>query len=376
MLESRSEVSIQFTTPVQLAFLRAALMKERDAIESAEECLISEGVELGAALDRLEPGLRRLLPLLYRNARGSIAAELQPKLKALYIQSWEQNQKLIGRLQKLLAWFQANGVPSLVLKGLALSLLHYRDLGVRPTSDLDVLVPEERAREVIELLQRNGWTTDYILLTASKNSYFYRHIHAIPLRHPEFGELDLHWHVLQTATSRGSDRSFWTDSVALQVNTVASRALNPTDQLLHACLHGFAANVVAPIRWIADAITVFRTSQIDWQRLVNIDKLLHVTVPLGVTLSFLHARFHTEIPAGVLGELMSFSVDRSDQRYFEKLASLHKSWREIVAYNCERHRRANRGLHSVLRLALMPRDLGSFAFYRLGKQITRKLATL
>ncbi|MBZ5608241.1 MAG: nucleotidyltransferase family protein [Acidobacteriia bacterium] len=56
----------------------------------------------------------------------------------------------------LLSWFEAHGCPTLVLKGMALTLLHYRDMALRPMSDLDILVPEDRAPEVVGLVQRDG----------------------------------------------------------------------------------------------------------------------------------------------------------------------------------------------------------------------------
>jgi len=368
-MQDTCEIATRFGTPVQLTFLRAALTGAEDAIEAAQERLIAD------ELDSLELGIRRLLPLFYRTARQSIAGELRTNLQSLYLQYWAKNQTLLSRLEKVLAWFQAKGVPTLVLKGMALSLLHYDDMAVRPSSDLDILVPEEQVREVLALLRQDGWTTDYALAGAARRSCFYRHIHAIPVTHAEYGELDLHWHVLQTATFRGANRLFWNDSVPLQVNAIATRALNPTDQLLHACVHGFAANVVAPIRWVADAITVLQTSQIDWQRLLSQAKYLHVTAPLGATLSFLRSSFDAAIPAAVIEELMSFPLDRSDRRYFEHLTVLQRNWREDIAYNWERHRRANRDRHPILRLASMPGDLGLFAFYRLGKQISSKLAS-
>jgi Uncharacterised nucleotidyltransferase len=376
MPDTSREVSNCFITPIQLAFLQAALTKAPDAIGAVEEWLASVRFAGTAAFGELEPGLRRMLPLLYRNDHKSIDASLRPKLREIFFHFWIQNQKLFCRLEDVLAWFQTKGIPTLVLKGAALSLLHYRDRAVRPTSDLDILVPEERVRETIALLHEDGWSTSYIFPIAARNQYFYRHIHAIPFTHPQYGELDLHWHVLQTATFRGADGPFWTDSVPLQVNKVETLALNPTDQLLHACVHGFAANVVAPVRWIADAITVLRTSEIDWSRLAMLARYLHVTVPLGATLAFLRARFQAEVPAEVVANLMSFRVPRSDQRYFEQLTCLKRNWRENVAYNWERHRRAHRDLHPLLRIAAIPRDLGSFAFYRLGKQVTRMLAIL
>jgi hypothetical protein len=275
-----------------------------------------------------------------------------------------------------------------VLKGMALSVLYYRDMSVRPTSDFDILVPEEQARDVIDRLERDGWTTAVYFPSAPKIDYFYRHIHGVAFKHPDYGDLDLHWHVLSHATFRGVDRPFWSDSVPLRVNAVTTRALNPTDQLLHACVHGFAANHVSPIRWIADAVTILRTSQINWARLVKLSRELRVTVPMHATLGFLRATFPTPIPAEVIGELASVRVDAAERDYFDRLAQLEIDWRGILADNIERHRRANLDRLPILRLASLPRrfqlhynlphlkDIGAFAFSRFGRRISKRLGLL
>ena len=383
--DMQNQVPIQFTTPSELALLRAALLEGPAAAEAARGWLARQrNGEVGPGFHRLESGSRRLLPLLYRNVKASIPAEPRGELRKVHHDYWADNQKRFRRLQELLAWFEANGIPTLVLKGMALSVLHYRDMALRPTSDLDILVPEDRAPEVVGLLQRDGWTTEDYLPSAPKKRYFYRHIHAIPLARPDYGSLDLHWHVLTEATFRGADRPFWSDSVPLAVNNIKTRALNPTDQLLHACVHGFAVCDIAPIRWIADAVTVLRTSQVDWTRLVNLSKQLHVTISLGASLSFLRATFPTPIPAEAVEEIQAVRVDHAERRYFETLVHRNSGWREVLAYNFERHRRANRdrncilGIPSLLRQLQLHynlphiKDLGTLAFSRLGKRLRRE----
>jgi Uncharacterised nucleotidyltransferase len=383
MADMGRPASIQFTTPSELLLLQAALLEGSGAAEAAKCWLAQQNGEVGPGFHGLESGSRRLLPLLYRNVKASLPAKLQAELRKLHHEYWAANQKRFRRLQELLAWFEENGIPTLVLKGMALSVLHYRDMAVRPMSDLDILVPEDRAPEVVSRLERDGWIATYFLPSAPRQSYFYRHVHALPLNHPDHGDLDLHWHVLSEATFREADRPFWKDSVPLEVNEIKTRALNPTDQLIHACVHGFRSNVVAPIRWIADAVTILRTSQVDWTRLVNLAKELHVTVPLGASLSFLRATFPTPIPADLVGELQGVLVDHAERRYFDTLVHQHSEWRDVLAYNLERHRRANQDRNPILRIASLPRqlqlhynlphlkDLGTFAFSRLGKRIKR-----
>ena len=269
MLAAPSPISLQFATPAQLLLLRAALLEGPAAVEAAEEWFASVGEAAEPGFPWLEQGSRRLLPLVYRNLKESLPSELRQTLRRVVLQYWADNQKLFRRLEERLTWFQANGIPTLVLKGAALSVLHYRDKGIRPMSDVDILVPEDVAGDVIDRLQRDGWSAADYCSEAPRNSYFYRHIHAIALAHPQHGEFDLHWHVLHAATFPGADSAFWADSVPLSLNTIATRALNPTDQLLHVCVHSFNPTGVAPIRWIADALTILRTSQMDWSRLVR-----------------------------------------------------------------------------------------------------------
>ena len=69
---------------------------------------------------------------------------------------------------------------------MALSVLYYRDMSVRPTSDFDILVPEEQARDVIDRLERDGWTTAVYFPSAPKIDYFYRHIHGVAFKHPDY----------------------------------------------------------------------------------------------------------------------------------------------------------------------------------------------
>jgi len=374
---------VQFVTPSELSLLRAALLEESAATEAANSWLGQlRNAEARLGFRGLELASRRLLPLVYRNVKTSIAPSLRDQLRQVHHEYWADNQKRFYRLQELLSWFEANDIPTLVLKGMALSRLYYRDMALRPTSDFDILVPEDRAPEVVRRLQREGWAATYYLPSAPKNSYFFRHTHAMPLTRPDYGDLDLHWHVLSHATFQGADQPFWSGSVPLAVNTVQTRALNPTHQLLHVCVHGFSANeMMPPIRWIADAVTILRTSQIEWASLVDLARDLHVTIPLGATLSFLRATFPTPIPEDAVEKLKAEQIDHAERRYFERLVHYNADWREVLTYNLERLRRANRDRHPILRAAFLPQQLqlhynlsnlnalGSFALSRLGKRI-------
>jgi len=385
MMGTSNTAQIQFVTPVQLSLLRAGLLDAPMAAQALKDWFALRQEESACGLEGLDPGSRRLLPLVYLNLKASVPVGLRNEMRLIHHEYWAENQRHLYYLENLLGWFEKNNIPTLVLKGMALSLLHYRDMAARPMSDVDVLVPENRAQEAIARLQENGWAPFLYDPNATKKSYFYRHTHAIPFKRSDHSTLDLHWHVLSESTFRGADEPFWSGSVPLVVRSIHTLTLNPTDQLIHACVHGFRFNEIPSIRWVADAVAILRTAAIDWTRLVDLAKHLQVTLPLAASLSFLRTTFPTPIPERVIDEMNAIRVDHAERRYFEALVHHNADWREVWAYNLERHRRANRGRHPVFGAVTLPRQfqlhynlpelksLGSFAFSRFTKRLRKKV---
>jgi hypothetical protein len=101
-----------------------------------------------------------LAPLLYVHTR---AAGVQPpppvkrKLQGLYLRHHHANQVRTGVLRDILSAYAAAGVPALVLKGAALSHTVYPEPGLRPMSDLDILVREEDLWRAQSLLAGLGF---------------------------------------------------------------------------------------------------------------------------------------------------------------------------------------------------------------------------
>lgn len=75
----------------------------------------------------------------------------------LSVQKRTQN-RLISAMQTLLARFQTCGIRCLFLKGPLLGLELYGELGVRPTSDLDVFVAEAQFGDALDALTSLGYT--------------------------------------------------------------------------------------------------------------------------------------------------------------------------------------------------------------------------
>lgn len=185
----------------------------------------------------------------------------------------------------------------MVLKGAALAVVHYADLGLRPMQDVDVLVPTRRAPEAIRVLLASGWKPMEPTLEQLPGVR-----HSSGLHDSAGGMLDLHWHALYWPAP---EADFWGAALPFDMAGVRTRALCPTDELLMVCADGVVSTPFAPARWVADAVTVLRSSGpgIDWQRLVERARARQLTVALQDTLRCLHASFPGTAPEGIVAQL-------------------------------------------------------------------------
>ncbi len=139
-------------TSLQELLLRAALLDGENAIDAWEEW------RSRVDADQLDLGSERLLPLVYRNlVNRNVKDPVIGKLKAVYRRTWRDNQLLFHRVSGLLRSFCDAGIETIVLKGAALALLHYKDSGLRPMNDFDVMVRVEQMAAAIDVMRKHGW---------------------------------------------------------------------------------------------------------------------------------------------------------------------------------------------------------------------------
>lgn len=239
----------------------------------------------------------QVLPLAYRNIhRLDPGADGLDRAKGVYRYVWVKNQVLIRVGARAIESLQEAGIDVLVLKGAALSLLNYRDLGLRLMADIDLLVPRDSALPAIATMRRILAPTG---LALDSDERVLVH-HSSSWVDEGDNEVDLHWYSLWQSSP---DDDFWEAAVPIEVDGVASLALAPTDQLLHVCAHGASWHPELALRWVLDAVTVIRSGEIDWDRLVSQARRRELTITVADALGYLRSGFGVEIPEEVLTEL-------------------------------------------------------------------------
>jgi hypothetical protein len=283
----------------QHVLLRAALLTGPEALGAWQ--VAARWLDPG----RMDPGSKRLLPLVWANlTRQGVCDPALERLAGSYQDTRVQVDTVLAAAGRLLAGLHTAGIPTVVLKGGALVAGYYRDPGLRPMSDLDVLVPTGAATTARGVLQEHGWSP-----RARWSAGAVRMTHAAVFDPADDGPpVDLHWHVFAECCRPADDAALWERSIAIEIGGVATRALSPADQLMHVCVHGEKWVHVPGIRWVADAVTVIRAAAIDWAHLVEEAARRRFGRRLASQLTFLRHALEAPVPAEVLTALSTAPV--------------------------------------------------------------------
>ncbi len=257
-------------------------------------------------LNQLDGASSLLLPLLHqRLAADSPDLPLLPILRGIRKRTWYRNRMLFPLAAQAIATLQQAAIPCLLLKGAALTVSTYRDISLRPMMDVDILVPWAQGPAALQLLLAAGWTLedprstrpDYLTLARQFQ-------HAVGLRHPSGQGLDLHWNMLSFNLGPAIDDSIFPAARTIDFEGTPYPVPDPADLLLHLCVHGFAWDRLAPIRWIPDSVLLLRAHpDLDWARLLAAARARNITTIVLATLDYLESLFPATVPPHVLTHL-------------------------------------------------------------------------
>ena len=295
-------------TADETELLRACLWEPSRGVDHWHRWRAGKG-----GLDRVEPGAQNLLPLAYRNLLGHLNGGEAEVLKAIYRRAWTRNQFTLRAGRRALAALGAAGIETIVLKGAALGVAHYRDPGARPMADFDLAVPPGSVREALGVLEAAGFEA-----RADDAVELLRIRHSESLVDADGFDVDLHIGVIWRP---GLERRFWEGAVPLEISGLRTLSLSPADLLFHVCVHGAAWNAVRPIRWAADAHKIADSGRgLDWDRIAELALSSRLTLPLAVALRYLESSLETPVDAATIERLEGARVGFSERRAYDALA--------------------------------------------------------
>ena len=143
-----------------------------------------------------------------------------------------RNLRRVAQLREIQTALAAQDIPILVLKGIVLAYVAYRDPSLRPMHDLDLFLDEKDVAVAVRILEKMGYTCPGRLRG---------HNFAGEIKLQKTGTqllVELHTQIEVTAPASVEDAAgIWNRSVKTQISDFEVRVLNAQDFLFHLCLH-------------------------------------------------------------------------------------------------------------------------------------------
>ncbi|MEZ5356443.1 MAG: nucleotidyltransferase family protein [Bryobacteraceae bacterium] len=183
----------------------------------------------------LDLGIRHgVSALLYRalGAESGVPDDAREQLLLTYTRRAARNLLLARELTRILAAFEAGGIPVFVHKGLAIASQAYRDITLRHVGDLDLVIGKENLGRARTILVSSG----YRCKAARSDDGAY---HEVLCRSSPEIVVELHWAFTRAEWPlRVPWDVLWSRCIFTQVANVPVPCLDPALGILALCAHG------------------------------------------------------------------------------------------------------------------------------------------
>jgi len=259
-------------------------------------------------------------PLIYLNFR-KIDSELDVipnqvllRLKSAYYSNLRYNTLLFRELKKILDAFKSEGIQVIVLKGAALAELIYKNIALRPMSDIDILVKRKDLPTVDRILSQLQYSSSSYTPPSSQ-----WHVKGWVEHIPPYVKIDditirveIHLDIAThyEANIRAIDSSrAWENALPATIAGIDNVLVLPLEELLirlclHASKHIYSGREGILMWWcdIAEVEKSYR-GKIDWEYITRISKEYRIQAPVYHSLNFAREWLDAVIPENVLREL-------------------------------------------------------------------------
>jgi hypothetical protein len=189
-----------------------------------------------------------------RYARSGVPTPIVGEIDALAAALIRQNLAMAVEALRLQRLFNDANLPVVFVKGAALAMLAFNNLGMRAGQDIDMLVPYDTLPAATTLLTRAGYRCIDPPTTISKAQMRL----VMPLR-KDFGfahestgvRIELHWRLFLNPHAMTEDSIMEASRVVPLTGSEGLRTLGEQDLFAYLCMHG-ALHWWYRLKWLAD----------------------------------------------------------------------------------------------------------------------------
>jgi len=262
----------------------------------------------------------RVSPLVYLVLKDSrlCPPEALSELRGVYYHTLQHYTRLFGQVEQIAAEFQARGVGLIVLKGMALSESLYHNPGLRPVTDIDLLVRPADVPAAAEELARLGWQQSGEPFRGQQEDY--RHELQF-LRAGIPAAVELHWGLFQPWFYK---RVIPPDQLWGTARPLPQRGGAVLELGLEACLVYTAAHRMLQhsgrggLLWLFDLALLARDPALDWDRVLAYTRGWHLVLSVRPALQEITRLFGVRVPQPVTAALADLRPSLQERYAFKR----------------------------------------------------------
>ena len=262
------------------------------------------------------------------------------RLYDVYYLTIRHNLKLIHALNEILGAISQRKIQVVLMQGISLLQQVYRDIGLRPMTDMDLWILPQNYSCLVDCLCEQGYVRNSLYPdTFSKGEIM----------------LDVHTHILWADRIRNRDlllnkcqEAIFNNARVINNEQTAALCLSPEDQFLYLSLHALKHNLERLI-WLVDIKSLVACWDLSaWQALLKRAEELGHTSTMNYMLYVLNNIFSLKLPAKIVA-----LHDEWRPNFFErKVLGLRVRGRSIPTWTQLILISAGRGLRQRLPLVL------------------------
>jgi hypothetical protein len=264
-----------------------------------------------------------LAPLLYASltksgSRGDVPASPMEQLRIDYVRSDVAHWQVFRELKSLLALFEQERIPTVVLKGCALATTLYPDAALRPMADMDLLVPQADLFRVGSLLIEQGYSHGAELGKDYDKQFSYHQVFMRAGSRPAL--LEVHQHLFKSPYywQRMPINWFWSRTTTIDMNSQNAQVFDPQAQFVHLSTHLALNHRAERLIWSFDLalFLAYYQTQIDWDQVIAAASRFELILPLQKALASVLELWQVVPPAEVSERLTSMRPSLKEKSAF------------------------------------------------------------
>lgn len=265
-------------------------------------------------------GLSPLLYWKFRHDQTLLPPAIYNQFKRAYLTNLGRNRIFFAELDRVLGLLTSQGIKVVLFKGAVFARTLYEDIGLRPMSDLDILIRKEDIPGAVHLLKQHGYEEPVLHQSELLKQDVTHDVHLRQARAPHV-DIEVHWLLVGGEKFRQkTDMAwFWQRIVPLAGLGEGVATLSPTAHLLYLCAHLGYQHGLGAVGWLwlleLERFLESYRQEIDWTDFVEGAEHLSWSAAAYYTFQGVHQLFPQTIPSDQVMSRLRAQMTPEEERH-------------------------------------------------------------